>query len=214
MRHWPAAEAEREDLVAVAWSWRPDGLYWIDALADAPAHVSMKLAWLLQREGRAEMALLAADQAALLRPEAHRFNPTRVAALVALDEVPLAIADVELWMEVRPDDPWAWISAAIVAGPAERPDWRAGVIVAGLLALDQPAVLRRLQAAARVGPEDLRPLAARAAAIDELRGRGEVSACEAETMAIASMLGVADRIGARRWTCRAPVAGRGRHASP
>lgn len=199
MHHWPPEQADRADLVTEGYAWWPIGVWWVDRLSDAPAHASAKLAWLLLKDRDPETALLAAEQAARLRPEAHAFSAARVEALVTLGEPEAAAAHVEQWMQVHPEDPWAWIAAASLADRVDRPRWRNGVIVAGLLALDQPGIRRRLTLATKSGPPELQGLSQRL--LDIADGKQEVRVCEDEVKALGDSLGVGGLVEGRSWRC-------------
>ena len=73
------------------------------------------------------------------------------------------------------------------------------MIVAGLLALDQPGVRRRLTLAAKNGPPELQALSQRL--LDIADGKQEVRVCEDEVKALGDELGVGGLVEGRSWRC-------------
>lgn len=201
MRHWPRELSGRGEALDDGFAWRPDALWWLDALADAPAHWSNRLAWLCLRVGEPEVALLATEQAARLRPDTHRFNTTRVEALLQIGLVGAATEHVDGWLQAEPEDAWAWYSAALVGAATtangEMSRWPEADAVAGLLGMEHAPIRRRVLTAAAASPDGA---VARVAAAWKAREAGDEAACEG---ALASLRGVDwARWGAERpWSC-------------
>jgi tetratricopeptide (TPR) repeat protein len=93
--HWADALRRNSGRLREAWQTFPVGLYWVDALADAPPHQMWALASLLHREGAHDEALLAVEAAAEMDPAAYGDHVFRVQVLLALDEPARALAWVE-----------------------------------------------------------------------------------------------------------------------
>jgi tetratricopeptide (TPR) repeat protein len=139
MRHWPA-EVSDGGALQQAWALRPVSVFWIDALADAPAHWSARLAVLLRQRDDPGGALLAAEQAARLRPEVHRWMPVTVDALLDLGLEDRAAAVVGAWLAEEPDDRWAWYAAARVNLHGGAARWPEAVEQAGLRGMEAASV--------------------------------------------------------------------------
>jgi tetratricopeptide (TPR) repeat protein len=150
MRQWPRERvADKSNMLETAWTWLPESLWWLEALEDAPAYWSMRLAWLLMREGEPETALLAAQQAARIRPEAHTWSITKVDALAAMgrvDEIEQYVSD---WRVAQPEHPWMWVALSRLSELRPATDRVNATTVAAMLALDEPGVVRRCDACVR-----------------------------------------------------------------
>ncbi len=93
--HWADALRRNSGRLVEAWRTFPVGLYWVDALADAPAHQMWSLASLLHKEGADEEALLAIDATAERDPAAYGDHVFRVQVLLALGRPEAALAWIE-----------------------------------------------------------------------------------------------------------------------
>lgn len=202
MGHWPHEGPGTGAALEEGYRWWPDGLWWVDRLADAPAHWSMRLAWLLQREGEAETALLAADQAALLRPSAHLFNPTKVEALLTLGLQRQATDYVATWVDRAPTNVWAQVSAARVAEPGSEVWWLA-VARAAAVDPDLPATRRLLELSRRTAGRELPSAALVHQLIDAVaaRDRNDRAACGQAALALSRATALSRWMAERRWSC-------------
>lgn len=142
-RRWPHEVPTSPAVWEEAWGWLPVGLWWLDALADAPAHWSARLGWWLLREGDAETALLAMEQAAALRPDVFTFSSTHIDALLALGRTAQAREEAQAWTQAAPEHAWAWVALASVALSAGDDPLGGAVTIAAWRTADQP-VARRL----------------------------------------------------------------------
>jgi len=93
--HWADALRRNSDRLREAWDTFPVGLYWVEALGDAPPHQMWALAGLLHRTGAHDEALLAVDAAAVMDPSAYGDHVLRVQVLLALEEHEAALAWVQ-----------------------------------------------------------------------------------------------------------------------
>ena len=151
LRHWPADRGDVGAVFEAAYGAMPVGLWWLDALQDAPAHWSVRLAWRMVDEQDWEVALLACEQAGRLRPAAHARMSACADALVGLGRGDEAWGYVRAWTEEAPDNPWAWASRSDVARALGDQEAAAGALVrAWELGKPHPALCRRIR---RLGPE-------------------------------------------------------------
>jgi hypothetical protein len=142
-RRWPHEVPTSPAIWEEAWGWLPVGLWWLDALEDAPAHWSARLGWWMLREGDPETALLAMEQAARLRPDVFAHSTTYVDALLALGRLGAARAEAQAWTQAAPEHDWAWVSLASVALSGGDDPLGGAVTVAAWRMAGQP-VARRL----------------------------------------------------------------------
>jgi hypothetical protein len=145
-RHWPRERAEQGQPLETAYAMFPVGVWWVDALEDAPAHWSMRLSWLLLREGDAETALLAAEQAARLRPEAHAWSATRSEALLALGRVDDLARYVAAWRVAQPESPWLFYSMSLLSQARPTDDLRQSTTVAVWMGAHELGIQKRGEA--------------------------------------------------------------------
>lgn len=143
-RRWPHEVPTSPAVWEEAWSWLPVGVWWLDALAEAPAHWSARLGWWSLREGDAETALLAMEQAASLRPDIFRYNNTHIDALLALERFEQASSEARAWTDAEPDRPWAWVALASVALSRGDDPFGGAVTIAAWRNAGQPVAKRLL----------------------------------------------------------------------
>lgn len=133
-----------------AYAWLPVGPWWLEALREAPAHWSVRLAWMMLEEGDFETALAACEQAGTQREVAHAYMAACAQALLGLGRREEARAYVERWVVEDPEDAWGWSTrAGLDRDDGEQVQWRRSAARAFLLRPDHPKVRRQAQEAAQ-----------------------------------------------------------------
>jgi tetratricopeptide (TPR) repeat protein len=101
LRHWPYDRAEDGRAIDEALEMLPVGVWWVDALSDAPAYWSAWLGNRLVARGDPFTALLALDQAAAIDSQFASYPP-RARALRAVGEVAAARAYLDEILSAEP----------------------------------------------------------------------------------------------------------------
>jgi hypothetical protein len=209
-RHWPRERAESGQPLEAAFAMFPVGVWWVDALEDAPAHWSMRLSWLLLREGDVETALLATEQAARLRPEAHEWSATRADALRALGRVDDLAAYIANWRVAQPDSPWLFYSMSVLSEVRPTDDLREATTVAVWMGAHELGIQKRGEAcmAACGGPASGEGCWCDAATVGPILGAwrdaklGRAAACERALRELTREAPwLAGRTSQRGWSC-------------
>lgn len=110
LRVWPREAMDRGAPFEEAFRLMPLGVWWLDRLADAPAHWSVRLAWKSLELNDPETAWLACQQAGRIRPVAFRWIGACAEALDMQGRHAEASAYVDAWVAAEPGDPWAWVA--------------------------------------------------------------------------------------------------------
>ncbi|MCB9681776.1 MAG: hypothetical protein H6733_09915 [Alphaproteobacteria bacterium] len=110
LRRWPRELLDVGHPFDDAFAVFPIGVWWLTALADAPAHWSVRLAWTMLEREDYDTALLACEQAGRLRPAAHTWMPACATALAGTGQVAAARDYLDRWTTERPEDFWAWVA--------------------------------------------------------------------------------------------------------
>jgi len=108
LRHWPKEQAGKGEPLDEGWSLAPMGEYWVDALSDAPAWWSWRLAQRLLRAKEPQLAMVALQQATEMEPIIYTNVALWVDVLLANDRVPEAEALAKRLTNDRPGDAWNW----------------------------------------------------------------------------------------------------------
>lgn len=147
-RRWPRDHLKEGEPLERAYLWLPVGPWWLEALRDAPAHWSVRLAWMMLEEGDHETALAACEQAGRQREVAHGRMAACAEALVGLGRAAEARDYVEAWIAEEPEQAWAWTTkAALDQAEGALPAFRESAARALALRPEHPKV-RRLAAEA------------------------------------------------------------------
>ncbi len=150
-KHWPQEIADKGKPFDHAFAVLPVGLWWLDALADAPAHWSIRLSRKLLDEQQPDAALLACQQAKRLRPAAHEWTAECAMAEWALGQKDEAKTYLASWRAARPNDVWAFIATAQILSAdgvdVNDPEWGDAVMAAYRLRPDERRVTMLLEAA-------------------------------------------------------------------
>ncbi len=143
LRRWPRELVKEGRPLDWAWAMFPVGPWWVQALGDAGAHWSLRLAWIAADDGDWATALLASEQASRLRPAAHRYTGVHAIALARLGMVDAAWREADACVLERPDLVWGWLTVGELGAITDRPD-RAdeGYLRALLLGPDERRVRR------------------------------------------------------------------------
>jgi tetratricopeptide (TPR) repeat protein len=121
LRHWPREQRDGAAPIRRALELQPEGLWWLDQLADAPAFWSADLAVELLERGDAEVALLAVEQAARLRPMVYGRWPPRAHVLMALGRADEAEAWARACVKAEPENPFTWNALGKVLVDRQKP---------------------------------------------------------------------------------------------
>lgn len=148
-KHWPQEIADKGKPFDQAFATLPVGLWWLEALADAPAHWSIRLSRKLLSLDQPDTALLACQQAGRLRPAAHAWTGECPTAMWAMGQKDQAKAYLSDWRRARPDDFWAWLATAQILAtdgvdPSD-PVWSNAMVTAHRLRPDERRVLALLE---------------------------------------------------------------------
>jgi tetratricopeptide (TPR) repeat protein len=118
---WPGEDVGDTAAFDAAYALLPVGLWWLEALEPANARWSIRLAQRLLADGQPEVAELACDQAARLRPVTFGHNPECAEALAVQRRDDEALAYLQAWVDEEPDNYVAWVTTARVAARIDRP---------------------------------------------------------------------------------------------
>jgi len=144
LKRWPRDGMDLGKPFDEAFATLPVGVWWLDALQDAPAHWSVRLARRMLADGDPETALLACEQAAALRPVVHGRSVECALSLARLERTDEAVAYLRAWRVERPGDVWAHIATAQILGEQGKgptdPEWAAAVTAAYALRRDEKRV--------------------------------------------------------------------------
>lgn len=121
-RRWPRERMVDPKTFDKAYDLFPISVWWLDELADAPAHWTVRLAWRALADEEYDVALLAAEQAARLRPAAHTWMPARAEALAGMGRKDDAVAWTRDWVGEEPESVWAWVTLANLGASTGRPE--------------------------------------------------------------------------------------------
>jgi predicted Zn-dependent protease len=153
LRRWPREQLGRDDPFDDAFEVLPLGSYWLIALADAPAHWSVRLSRRMLVEERWDLAEAACRQAGTIRPAAHAWMSECAEAIAGSGRADEALAYARSWVAARPGDAWGWLTLAdrLAAGEstADLPGQVRALRRAEALRPPGPHVARRVAAAAR-----------------------------------------------------------------
>ncbi len=107
LRHWPYGASRDGAPLEEGWALLPVGLWWLEAIEDAPNWWNLYLGGQSMRRGDPETALLAYDAAALRDPSLWDW-PSRARALAALDRAAEAEALLRARLAREPDHAPTW----------------------------------------------------------------------------------------------------------